>query len=91
MHDVRTTPTVAGLVGRTHELGELDDLLADARQGRGRLIRREALSGNGKSRFLDEIADRSAQHGDLILRAEARELEAPRPFGLLDGLASSLL
>ena len=91
MHDVRTTPTDAGLVGRTHELGELDDLLADGRQGHGRLIRLEALSGNGKSRILDEIADRSAQHGDLILRAEARELEAPRPFGLLDGLASSLL
>ena len=90
-YDVRTTPTDAGLVGRTHELGELDDLLADARQGHGKLIRLEALSGNGKSRILDEIADRSAQHGDLILRAEARELEAPRPFGLLDGLASSLL
>jgi tetratricopeptide (TPR) repeat protein len=91
MHDVRTTPTDAGLVGRTYELGELDALLAGARRGHGRLIRLEAMSGNGKSRILDEIAVRSAQHGDLILRAEARELEAPRPFGLLDGLASSLL
>jgi tetratricopeptide (TPR) repeat protein len=91
MHDVRTTPTQPGLVGRTSELAELDTLLADARQGRGTLIRLEATSGNGKSRILDEIADRAAQHGDLVLRAEARELEAPRPFGLLDGLASSLL
>ncbi|HWL91079.1 MAG TPA: AAA family ATPase, partial [Actinomycetota bacterium] len=91
MHDVRTTPTQPGLVGRTSELRELDALLAEARQGRGTLIRLEAMSGNGKSRILDEIADRAAQRGDLILRAEARELEAPRPFGLLDGLASSLL
>jgi tetratricopeptide (TPR) repeat protein len=91
MHDVRTTPTQPGLVGRTSELRELDTLLAEARRGRGTLIRLEATSGNGKSRILDEIADRAAQRGDLILRAEARELEAPRPFGLLDGLASSLL
>ena len=91
MHDVRTTPTQPGLVGRTTELSELDSLLAEARRGRGSLIRLEATSGNGKSRILDEIADRAAQRGDLVLRAEARELEAPRPFGLLDGLATSLL
>ncbi len=91
MHDVRTSPTQPGLVGRASELNQLDTLLADARQGRGTLIRLEARSGNGKSRILDEIADRAAQRGDLVLRAEARELEAPRPFGLLEGLASSLL
>ena len=91
MHDVRKGPTEPGLVGRTSELNELDTLLAEARQGRGTLIRLVANSGNGKSRILDEIADRAAQRGDLVLRAEARELEAPRPFGLLDGLASSLL
>ena len=33
MHDVRTTPTEPGLVGRTAELGELDALLAEARRG----------------------------------------------------------
>ncbi|MBA3364057.1 MAG: AAA family ATPase [Actinobacteria bacterium] len=91
LHDVRTSPTQPGLVGRTAELGELDALLTEARQGRGTLIRLEAKSGNGKSRILDEIGNRAAQRGDLVLRAEARELEAPRPFGLLDGLASSLL
>jgi tetratricopeptide (TPR) repeat protein len=91
LHDARTSPTQPGLVGRVAELSELDALLAEARQGRGTLIRLEAKSGNGKSRILDEIADRAAQRGDLVLRAEARELEAPRPFGLLDGLASSLL
>ncbi|MBA3739507.1 MAG: AAA family ATPase, partial [Actinobacteria bacterium] len=91
LHDARTSPTQPGLVGRVAELSELDALLAEARQGRGTLIRLEAKSGNGKSRILDEIEDRAAQRGDLVLRAEARELEAPRPFGLLDGLASSLL
>ena len=92
MHDVRTTPTDAGLVGRTHELGELDDLLADARQGRRKphpargVVRERQEPHPGRDRRPMQRND-----GDLILRAEARELEAPRPFGLLDGLASSLL
>ena len=60
--------------------------------GQGSLVRLEAtVRGTGRAGILDEIAERAAQHGDLVLRAEARELEAPRPFGLLDGLASSLL
>jgi tetratricopeptide (TPR) repeat protein len=91
VQDVRSTATHPGLVGRTDELSELERVLARGRQGRGRLVRLEAGSGDGKSRILDEVAIRAAQRGDRVLRAEARELEAPRPFGMLDGLSASLL
>lgn len=91
VRDARSAPTHPGLVGRTEELAALDDLLARGRQGRGSLVRLEARSGDGKTRVLDEVAVRAAQRGDRVLRAEARELEAPRPFGMLDRLASSLL
>ncbi len=91
LRDIRSTPTEPGLAGRTDELAALDRLIGLGRAGNGTLIRLEARSGDGKTRILDEVAVRAVQRGDRILRAEAHELEAPRPFGMLDGLATSLL
>ena len=89
--DLRSTLTEPGLVGRARELGRIDELLARSAGGHGALIRLEADSGDGKSRVLDEVALSAAQRGARVFRAEAHELEAPRPFAMLERLATSIL
>jgi tetratricopeptide (TPR) repeat protein len=89
--DVRSTLTEPGLVGRTEELVLMNALLGLAARGRGTLVRLEAESGEGKTRILQEAALTAAQRGDRVFRAEAHELEAPRPFAMLERLAASIL
>ncbi|MDP9119295.1 MAG: AAA family ATPase, partial [Actinomycetota bacterium] len=89
--DVRSTLTEPGLVGRTEELVLLDALLGLAARGRGALVRLEAASGDGKTRVLHEAALAASQRGDRVFRAEAHELEAPRPVAMLERLAGSIL
>jgi two-component system sensor kinase len=89
--DVRSTLAEPGLVGRVGELAQIEDHVARATQGRGALVRLEAESGDGKTRILDEIALVAKRRGTRVFRAEAHELEAPRPFAMLEGLAASIL
>jgi signal transduction histidine kinase/tetratricopeptide (TPR) repeat protein len=89
--DDRATVTDPAFVGRTGELAEIDRILDRGEVGRGTLVRLEAGSGDGKTRFLDEISLMAAQRRALVLRAEARDLEAPKPSTLLEGLASSIV
>jgi tetratricopeptide (TPR) repeat protein len=89
--DVRSTLTEPGLVGRTEELVLLNALLGLAARGRGALVRLEAASGDGKTRILHEAALAASQRGDRVFRAEAHELEAPRPVAMLERLAGSIL
>jgi tetratricopeptide (TPR) repeat protein len=89
--DVRSTLTEPGLVGRTEELVLLNALLSLSARGRGALVRLEAASGDGKTRILHEAALTASQRGDRVFRAEARELEAPRPVAMLERLAGSIL
>jgi tetratricopeptide (TPR) repeat protein len=91
MGDVRTTLAEPGLVGRVRELTQIEDYVAQATQGRGGLVLLEAESGDGKTRLLDEVALVAAHRGTRVFRAEAHELEAPRPFAMLEGLAASIL
>ena len=78
-------------MGRADELSRLDALARGSRPGQGTLVRLEARSGDGKSRILDEAALAAAQRGHRVFRTEAHELEAPRPFAMLEGLAASIL
>jgi tetratricopeptide (TPR) repeat protein len=89
--DVRSTLAEPGLVGRVRELTQIEDHVVGAIQGRGALVRLEAESGDGKTRIMDEVALVAAQRGTRVFRAEAHELEAPRPFAMLEGLATSIL
>jgi tetratricopeptide (TPR) repeat protein len=89
--DVRSTLTEPGLVGRTEELVLMNALLGLAARGRGTLVRLEAESGDGKTRILQEAALTATGRGDRVFRAEAHELEAPRPFAMLERLAGSVL
>jgi tetratricopeptide (TPR) repeat protein len=89
--DVRSTLTEPGFVGRTEELVLLNALLGLAARGRGALVRLEAGSGDGKTRILHEAALTASQRGDRVFRAEAHELEAPRPVPMLERLAGSIL
>jgi tetratricopeptide (TPR) repeat protein len=89
--DQRTTLTEPGLVGRADEIARIDAAIAGAARGQGSLVRLEARSGDGKSRILDEAALGAEQRGHRVFRTEAHELEAPRPFAMLEGLAASIL
>jgi tetratricopeptide (TPR) repeat protein len=89
--DVRSSLTEPGLVGRTEELVLLNALLGLAARGRGALVRLEAASGDGKTRILHEAALAASQRGERVFRAEAHELEAPRPVAMLERLAGSIL
>ena len=89
--DQRTTLTEPGLVGRADEIARIDAAIAGAARGQGSLVRLEARSGDGKSRILDEAALGAEQRGHRVFRTDAHELEAPRPFAMLEGLAASIL
>jgi DNA-binding CsgD family transcriptional regulator len=77
------------LVGRERELGLLDDLLADARRGRSRVLALVGEPGVGKSALLDACADRASDM--LLLRARGIQSEAHVPFAALLELTRPVL
>src|SRR5207244_3306017 len=68
-----------------------DDQLAQARRGAGGLVVLEAESGGGKSRLLDELAQRGRRHGAWVFRGQGADQVAKRPFQVLVGVAAELL
>jgi ATP/maltotriose-dependent transcriptional regulator MalT len=70
------------LVGRTAELGVLEDALAGLREGRPAAIEIVGEPGIGKTRLLAELAERSDAMGFLVLTGSASELERDLPFGV---------
>jgi DNA-binding CsgD family transcriptional regulator len=74
---------VGTLLEREGELAELDGLLADAREGRGRLSLIEGEAGIGKTRLLGEARERALAQGLTVLAARGGELERDFGFGIV--------
>src|SRR6266536_550477 len=81
------------LVGREHELAELERHLAAACAGGGRMVLLEGTAGIGKSSLLTALRPRAADCGARWLAARGSELERDFPFGvarqLLEPVVSS--
>lgn len=89
--DARGALTEPAFIGREAELASLEQALAEARGGRGGLIRLEAESGGGKSWLLDELARRAAQRGAWVLRGRGVDQVAQRPFQVFAGVAHEVV
>ncbi len=91
LHDRRRTLAEPAFVGRGTELSALEAQLERTRQGSGGLVVVEAESGGGKSRLLDELAQRAASLGVCVLRGQGLDRSAQRPYQVLAGLARDLI
>jgi DNA-binding SARP family transcriptional activator len=65
-------------VGRTRELSALDDALADALGGRGRILLIAGEPGIGKSRLTDELAVRARARGSTAPTSSTCSTRPPR-------------
>jgi predicted ATPase/DNA-binding CsgD family transcriptional regulator len=70
------------LVGRAHELGVVDDALAEVGGGRPVAIEVVGEPGIGKTRLLAELARRADERGHVVVTGRASELERDLPFWL---------
>ncbi len=73
--------SAATLLERERELAALDDALAAAGGGTGRIALVEAPAGLGKTTLLRAAAERAAAAGFTVLRARAGELERDFAYG----------
>jgi DNA-binding CsgD family transcriptional regulator len=69
------------LLERERELEELRRALADARQGRGRVVLVEGVAGLGKTSLLRSALEAAREDGFTCLRARASELERAFAYG----------
>jgi DNA-binding NarL/FixJ family response regulator len=76
--------SVPELIGRRSELAVLTDALADASAGTGRLVLVEGDAGVGKTRLVQEFADRAAVSGATVLSGGCLQLEADIPYAAFD-------
>src|SRR5262249_3242886 len=87
-HGVIQSPV---LVGRDAFLALVEDRLADAAAGEGRLLFVAGEAGIGKTRLLSVVAPRADAGGVAAVRAAAFPGGVPSLGGLLLGLARNLL
>lgn len=71
------------LLERSEELGRIEAALADAREGRGRLLVVEGEPGMGKTALLAAARASAAAHRMRVLRARGTELEHDFAFGVV--------
>ena len=80
--DPSRAPYTGGvLLGRDVERTQLRELLADAREGRSRVLVIRGEAGVGKTALLNDAAERAV--GMSVVRALGVESEATMPFGAL--------
>jgi two-component system sensor kinase len=91
VRDLRRTLTEPAFVGRDAELASMEAVFDRARHGNGGIVLVEAESGGGKTRLLQEFAQRAALQGARIFRGQGTNEAAQRPFELLRGPALNLL
>ena len=89
--DTRRTLTQPSFVGREAELAAIEAEVGRAREGRGGLVLVEGESGGGKTKLLEELAQRSAERGVWVLRGQAVDHMAQRPLRILDGVVEEVL
>jgi DNA-binding CsgD family transcriptional regulator/tetratricopeptide (TPR) repeat protein len=77
------SPPGETLVGREHELEQLDAALDALAAGGAGCVAIEGEPGIGKSRILAELRERAEQRGHIVLHGQAAEFERDRPFGVL--------
>jgi DNA-binding NarL/FixJ family response regulator len=70
------------LVGRTEELGSLDEVLFELDRGGSSAIELVGEPGIGKTRLLAELAARADARGQLVLSGSASEIERDLPFSV---------
>src|SRR4051794_27991419 len=81
---VATRVTSSRMVGRTAELQQLEDALADASTGRPSLAFVAGDSGVGKTRLVNELRHRAETAGAEVLSGDAVELgEGELPYAAL--------
>lgn len=68
------------LVGRRTELSELQELWAEAQQGRGQLALISGEPGVGKTRLANELIVTAQLHGAMVMRGGSYEFEATTPY-----------
>ena len=79
----RSSQSEDGLLERDGDLRQLEDALADARAGAGRLVVVEGPAGIGKSRLLAVARERAGAAQMRVLTARGTELERSYPFGVV--------
>ena len=88
--DRRRTLAEPAFVGREAELLRLEQALQEAREGRGGVALIESESGGGKTRLLDELAQRALLQGVWVLRGGCIDRGAAVPYQLLLGVAAGI-
>ena len=79
-----TRVTSSRLIGRTAELQQLEEALADASSGRPSIAFVAGDSGVGKTRLVNELLHRAATAGAEVLSGDAVELgEGELPYAAL--------
>jgi DNA-binding CsgD family transcriptional regulator len=84
-------PGAGGLIERDRELGQLEDGLRAAAEGRGSVLLVSGPPGIGKTTLLDAAQRSARQAGFEILTARGGELESHFPYGVVRQLFESAL
>jgi two-component system sensor kinase len=87
--DRRGTLAEPSFVSRSTEIDDVTAQLTQALAGRAGLVYVEGESGSGKSRLLEELAQRAASRGAWVLRGQASYETVKPPFQLLEGIVQS--
>ena len=90
LRDRRHSVTEPAFVGRAPELARLDEYVNASRRGEGGLVLLAGESGSGKTRLLQELTRRAPRRGATVMRGQALDQGAQRPFEMLAGIAGTL-
>jgi two-component system sensor kinase len=91
LRDRRLTVTEAAFVGRVRELERLDGQIRRLLDGKSSLVVIETESGGGKTRLLDELAQRGHREGLRVFWGRGTNQVGQRPFQVLDGVVEDVL
>ncbi|MCA9582355.1 MAG: serine/threonine-protein kinase PknK, partial [Myxococcales bacterium] len=89
--DRRKTITTPTFVGREEELKKAASAFQAAGQGSPAVLLVEAISGGGKTYYLDEAAVRARSRGAFVFRGGALGDVAPTPFGALESAVQQVV